>query len=533
MEGIEDITDAAHALFAAINDPADDAVMTRPDRFDRTLRVMTELGRIQARIEAARIDTLNQMLTLADTQLPDGAEPGAVRHHAGDQNDSGGGDRWLHRAEIASVELGFATGISPASAMTMLYDATRAAETFTASVDLLRQGGMRPAQYRALTELTQELTDDQAARVQEAILARGTDCSNRLWRDRVRRAVRRVLGTNGLTAKRRKSAQDRYLRFGQPGLDGMSPVYGLMPALDAAEADAALTWAAGTASAGDSRTLDQRRVDAFVTILRGPCSFTRPDADDPDAPRLDEDLITINVTGEEEAEVAGVWDRIRSLASRINLTIPRVPERLIEITVPAHVLAGADLHVGDDGTTAPGSGPPGRDGPPDRGPRDDDPGEASDTNTCSNDGGGSGPLLPEARIGALGVIDGALARRLARDGRWRRIITDPQTGAPTDIGTRTYRPPAAMRRRVRKRDRTCRAPGCTRTAWLDLDHVDPWHADGSGGATSDANLEGLCKRHHLAKHQLRWRVISNPDGSITWIRGQWRHTTWPDTTEDP
>jgi hypothetical protein len=95
-----------------------------------------------------------------------------------------------------------------------------------------------------------------------------------------------------------------------------------------------------------------------------------------------------------------------------------------------------------------------------------------------------------------GQIDAESARLLAADptGTWRRIITD-DTGRLLELGTAKYRPPAGLAAHVLARDRTCRAPGCRRRR-MDLDHIQEYAA---GGATSDANLGGLCRRHHVIK----------------------------------
>ena len=108
-----------------------------------------------------------------------------------------------------------------------------------------------------------------------------------------------------------------------------------------------------------------------------------------------------------------------------------------------------------------------------------------------------------------GPIPAALARHIAADptGTWRRLITDPATGALLDHGTNTYRPPADLAAFVIARDQTCTFPGCRRAAHrCDLDHEVP---ASTGGATSVDNLAALCRRHHRAKHQAGWQVRRN------------------------
>ncbi len=63
-----------------------------------------------------------------------------------------------------------------------------------------------------------------------------------------------------------------------------------------------------------------------------------------------------------------------------------------------------------------------------------------------------------AELAGYGPIAAPLARALAADGRWRRMILDPQTGALLDLGHSRYRPSQALSRYVKTRDRTCVFP---------------------------------------------------------------------------
>ena len=122
--------------------------------------------------------------------------------------------------------------------------------------------------------------------------------------------------------------------------------------------------------------------------------------------------------------------------------------------------------------------------------------------------------LPAELVG-YGPIPADLARHTATDAVWKRLITDPVSGALLDHGRRTYRPPAALHDFVKARDVTCRFPICNRRAIdCDLDHLQPWAQDGD---TNEANLHGLCPQHHALKDQPGWHVISHPDGTLIWI----------------
>jgi hypothetical protein len=119
------------------------------------------------------------------------------------------------------------------------------------------------------------------------------------------------------------------------------------------------------------------------------------------------------------------------------------------------------------------------------------------------------------QLAGYGAIPASVARELASDGKWKRFITDPQTGNLLDYGRESYEPPQALKDFLIARDRTCRFPGCRRSAALsDLDHARSWE---EGGSTSAENLGALCRRHHRLKTHDGWSVTSHEDGSCTWV----------------
>jgi hypothetical protein len=118
------------------------------------------------------------------------------------------------------------------------------------------------------------------------------------------------------------------------------------------------------------------------------------------------------------------------------------------------------------------------------------------------------------QLAGYGAIPASVARELAADGKWKRFITDPQTGNLLDYGRQSYEPPQALIDFLIARDRTCRFPGCRRSAALsDIDHAQSWE---TGGHTSPDNLGALCRRHHRLKTHYGWNVESRADGSCTW-----------------
>ncbi|HEX5994559.1 MAG TPA: DUF222 domain-containing protein [Jiangellales bacterium] len=113
-------------------------------------------------------------------------------------------------------------------------------------------------------------------------------------------------------------------------------------------------------------------------------------------------------------------------------------------------------------------------------------------------------------LAGFGPITAATARRLAKGGVWRRVLTDAASGTVLDVGRTRYRPPAPLAEHILLRDVRCVWPGCDRTAsaaGVDIDHVVDWAL---GGKTADHNLGSFCEKHHVDKHSSRWRV-SQPE----------------------
>ena len=110
-------------------------------------------------------------------------------------------------------------------------------------------------------------------------------------------------------------------------------------------------------------------------------------------------------------------------------------------------------------------------------------------------------------------IDTHTARILAGGATaWERVLTHPVTGAILAVDH--YRPNAHLRRLLHARDSRCRFPTCgLPPAAQDLDHtIDAAY----GGATEEGNLGGLCRRHHVLKHQAAWKVKQRGAGVLEW-----------------
>lgn len=117
-------------------------------------------------------------------------------------------------------------------------------------------------------------------------------------------------------------------------------------------------------------------------------------------------------------------------------------------------------------------------------------------------------------LDGYGPITASLARRIAAsDVRFRRLLLDPATGKPVDLGDSSYELSTEMRRWIDARDRTCRFPECRRRAvYCDADHGVEWPV----GQTTCENCGLLCRRHHNFKTSKAWRLTRNDDDSVDW-----------------
>lgn len=119
-----------------------------------------------------------------------------------------------------------------------------------------------------------------------------------------------------------------------------------------------------------------------------------------------------------------------------------------------------------------------------------------------------------AELLGYGPIPADLARRLAKDAPWRRMVTEPVTGHLLDLGRTTYTPPQELSDFVLARTPRCVFPGCQAPAHVDeIDHARAWS---EGGVTSADNLRPLSKHHHLVKTHQGWAYVVNADRSVTW-----------------
>jgi hypothetical protein len=127
-----------------------------------------------------------------------------------------------------------------------------------------------------------------------------------------------------------------------------------------------------------------------------------------------------------------------------------------------------------------------------------------------------GPLAtaPNAEVEGGPVLAPETLRRLACDSTLL-VSLDDAHGTPLMLGRRRRTPSGAMVGALRRRDRTCRFPGCERVRYTDAHHVVWWSR---GGRTDLENLVLLCGFHHRLVHEGGWRLVLEADANVRWFR---------------
>jgi 5-methylcytosine-specific restriction endonuclease McrA len=112
------------------------------------------------------------------------------------------------------------------------------------------------------------------------------------------------------------------------------------------------------------------------------------------------------------------------------------------------------------------------------------------------------------------AISRATAQRIACQATVSWMLHDHK-GDVLDVGRRHRRPPPALRRAVRERDRyRCRAPGC-QSRRTDIHHIRPW---AKGGKTRLRDLILLCEAHHMIVHAYGYIITLTDDGTFIFAK---------------
>jgi hypothetical protein len=118
-------------------------------------------------------------------------------------------------------------------------------------------------------------------------------------------------------------------------------------------------------------------------------------------------------------------------------------------------------------------------------------------------------------LDGYGPITAEVARRIAAAGTWRRILTDPASGALLDYGQTRYTPPQDLIDHVIARDGSCRFPTCSQPARrCQIDHTIA--AGTPGWSTSAANTGPLSAGCHNGKTHAGWQLTQPEPGQFHW-----------------
>jgi hypothetical protein len=127
---------------------------------------------------------------------------------------------------------------------------------------------------------------------------------------------------------------------------------------------------------------------------------------------------------------------------------------------------------------------------------------------------GRGASIPATNVAETGsYLSREVTRRLACDCGVVEATVDAQ-GEPLSVGRKSRTIPAAIKRALLLRDRTCRFPGCDHRIFLDGHHLRHW-AD--GGETSLLNTCLLCSTHHSYVHEYGYRISRDESGTLTFF----------------
>ncbi len=382
-------------------------------------------------------------------------------------------------SEFAPDEVALALGWTRAVAGMRLSLALTLTDRLPATLAALERGEVDLRRVQKLAELTDPLPAAVARAVEAAVLPQAKEQNTSELARAARKAIAR-LDPDGAQARHEDRKQDRRVVL-YPMDDAMAELRAYLPAADATRVYRKVDQAAHAATApGDGRTMDQRRADALTDLILNPTANTSS---------------TTTSTGSSTG--GGGTSSI----------------------------GGGSTGGGGSGTCGGGNGTCG-----------------GGSGTC---GGGRNGVLVQvtmpatmlmgltehgAELAGYGPIPAPVARELAADGTWRRLLTDPVSGHLLDYGRTTYRPPAALADFIRARDRHCIFPGCMRAATTcDIDHRKPYPE----GATSACNLACLCRHHHRLKHEAGWSLDKQGDRYVwTTPTGQ-RFESAPEPIAEP
>ncbi|TCO40542.1 uncharacterized protein DUF222 [Kribbella antiqua] len=106
-----------------------------------------------------------------------------------------------------------------------------------------------------------------------------------------------------------------------------------------------------------------------------------------------------------------------------------------------------------------------------------------------------------AELTGYGPIPADLARRIAADGTWRRLLTDPVNGIVLEAATTRHDPGTLVTETLLARHPVCAWPGCNRTSRdCDRDHTTPFTQTGTTHPHRTGAVLRIPPRHQRHPH---------------------------------
>jgi hypothetical protein len=391
-------------------------------------------------------------------------------------------------AETLAVDaVSCALGIGRSAAADLVDLSERLTTVLPEVLDAWGAGVLDAGRARVLVRATEVLDPDASRRVADELLDGCGDGpwegpSPRAWRTRVERAV--VRADRAAAARRRAAALAARRVRAWAESDGMGVLQLRADADDVALADEVISdlarsWPSASPD-GEPLSMDQRRVDAFMSLMRGVRDGSLTEYPD----SIADDGSTCG-----QAEAGGTLASASDPPAGVRL--PRVPVRRV------HDL-GLVLHA----DTLFGDGPAAEETAERRGL-----GEPGVMDPLSARRLARRHLRNKSAVQVL-VVDrtGALARVVRFDRhaashvcRSRESLAAAVRGAlpgSPPLSTTGYTPTEGIARHVRAEAPTCSFYDCGRRAReSDIDHDTPWPR----GPTCVTNLDPKCRRHHNLK----------------------------------
>lgn len=438
---------------------------------------LIELQAREALIEARRARTINRLRELTERRIA-GRQRSVAGLDSADassrQSDARGGATWnpafTARRELAT-ELATLLRESERTAETRIAHAELLGAQLHETADALERAVITPRHAQLIADRACDLPPEARAEFERLAVSAAERMGVAPFARRVRR-LRELLHPEPLEKRATTATDGRWVAV-EPASDAMAYLTAYLPAIDAvAIYDRVSAIGRDLAGNGETRTAAQRRADVFTALL------------------VAGEVLGADANVCSGGETRTVEGATGSGAIQAALSLGRGVRARVSITVPALTLldrVGADVPADRRAAHLEGYGP---------------------------------------------IDDETAARWAARAPSFRRVLTDPHTGAVLSVGRERYTVPADLAAALRVRDDTCRFPGCVRAASsCELDHTVDW---AHGGHTAADNLAHLCRAHHQLKHRTAWAVKHLGGGRLEWTSPRRRtHITEPFGGDDP